>query len=255
MKIALIQSSLFWENPTANRNHFEEKINALTEKADLIVLPEMFSTGFTMNPKAVAETMEGETILWLQSLAKAKKCAITGSLVIKENDNFYNRLVFVFPSGEIQTYDKRHLFTLAGEEKVYTAGNKKVILEYLGWKICPQICYDLRFPVFARNTEEYDVLLYVANWPKARIQAWDILLKARSVENMCYTIGLNRVGLDYNNFEHNGHSQAVDFMGNYLLEPQETEGVFIVELDKEKLLEARNKFGFLNDKDAFELKS
>ena len=255
MKIALIQSSLFWENPKANRNHFEVKINAVTENVDLIVLPEMFSTGFTMNPETVAETMQGETIQWLQSLAKTKKIAITGSLIIQENDNFYNRLVFVFPSGEIQFYDKRHLFTLAGEDKVYTSGKEKLIVEYLGWKICPLICYDLRFPVFARNVEDYDLLIYVANWPKTRINAWDILLKARSVENMCYTIGVNRIGFDNNNFEYDGHSQAADFLGNYVLEPQETEGVFIVELNKEKLLETRNKLGFLNDRDSFELKT
>jgi omega-amidase len=255
MKIALIQSSLVWENPTANRNHFEEKINALTEPVDLIVLPEMFSTGFTMNPEAVFETMEGETVLWLQSLAKAMNSAIIGSLALKENGSFYNRLLFVFPSGEIQFYDKRHLFTLAGEDKVYTAGNQKLIADYLGWKICPLVCYDLRFPVFSRNTENYDLLIYVANWPKSRIQAWDILLKARSVENMCYTVGVNRTGFDNNNFEHNGHSQAIDFMGNYILEPQETDGVFIVELNKEKLVETRKKLGFLNDRDAFELKS
>ncbi|HEY6144568.1 MAG TPA: amidohydrolase [Flavobacterium sp.] len=255
MKIALIQSSLFWENPKANRNHFEVQINALAEQVDLIVLPEMFSTGFTMNPKAVFETMEDETIMWLKSLAKAKNSAITGSLVVKENDNFYNRLVFVFPSGEIQFYDKRHLFTLAGEDKVYTSGNQKLIVEYKGFKICPLVCYDLRFPVFARNVEAYDVLLYVANWPKSRIQAWDILLKARSVENMCYTIGVNRVGFDDNNLEYDGHSQTVDFIGNYIIKPQETEGVFIVELNKEKLIEARKKLGFLNDRDAFELKS
>ena len=254
MKIALIQSSLIWEKPTANRKHFEEKINAIIEKVDLIVLPEMFTTGFSMNPKGLAETMQGETISWLQSLAKAKNSAITGSLVIKENNNFYNRLLFVFPSGEIQFYDKRHLFTLAGEDKVYTSGKKKLIVEYLGWKICPLICYDLRFPVFARNTENYDLLVYVANWPKPRVNAWDILLKARSVENMCYTIGVNRIGFDNNNFEHVGHSQAVDFLGNYVLEPQETEGVFVVELNKEKLLETRNKLGFLNDSDSFELK-
>ena len=253
MKIAIIQSSLVWENPKANRNYFEEKINAITEKIDLIALPEMFTTGFTMNPEAVTEAMGGETVLWLQSLAKAKKVAITGSLVIKENNNFYNRLVFVFPSGEIQFYDKRHLFSLAGEDKVYTAGDQKLIVDYLGWKICPLICYDLRFPVFARNAEDYDVLIYVANWPKTRVQAWDILLKARSVENMCYTIGVNRVGLDNNNFEYNGHSQVVDFIGNNLLEPQENEGVFIVELNKEKLLETRKKLGFLNDKDLFQL--
>jgi omega-amidase len=255
MKIALIQSSLFWENPTANRNNFEGKINAITEKVDLIVLPEMFTTGFTMNPNNLAETMQGETISWLQSLAEAKNSAITGSLVIKENDNFYNRLLFVFPSGEIQYYDKRHLFTLAGEDKVYTSGKEKLIVEYLGWKICPLVCYDLRFPVFARNVEDYDLLIYVANWPKPRVNAWDILLKARSVENMCYTIGVNRIGFDNNNFEHVGHSQAIDFLGNYVLEPQEIEGVFIVELNKEKLLETRKKLGFLGDKDSFELKS
>jgi predicted amidohydrolase len=255
MKIALIQSSLFWENPIANRNHFEEKINAITEQVDLIVLAEMFTTGFTMNPQSVAESMQGETVLLLQSLAKAKNSAITGSLIIKENDSFYNRLVFVFPSGEVQFYDKRHLFTLAGEDKVYTSGNEKLIVEYLGWKICPLICYDLRFPVFARNVENYDLLFYVANWPKPRVNAWDILLKARAVENMCYTIGVNRIGLDDNNYEYNGHSQAVDFLGNYLLEPQETDGIFIVELDKEKLLETRNKLGFLNDRDFFNLKT
>ncbi|TDD99855.1 amidohydrolase [Flavobacterium cellulosilyticum] len=255
MKIALIQSSLIWENPKANRNHFEEKINAITEKVDLIVLPEMFSTGFTMNPEIVFETMEGETIQWLQSIAKAKNSAITGSLVIKENNNFYNRLVFVFPSGEIEVFDKRHLFSLAYENECYTSGNHKLIVDYKGWKICPLICYDLRFPVFSRNTKNYDVLLYVANWPKARINAWDILLKARSVENICYTIGVNRVGFDDNNFEYNGHSQAVDFLGNYLLEPQENEGAFIVELNKQALEKTRNKLGFLNDRDSFELVS
>ena len=255
MKIALIQSPLIWENPTANRKHFDEKINAITEKVDLIVLPEMFTTGFTMNTKAVSETMKGETIKWLQQLTKVKNSAITASLIIEENNNYYNRLVFVFPSGEIQYYDKRHLFTLAGEDKVYTSGKEKLIVDYLGWKICPLVCYDLRFPVFARNIENYDVLIYVANWPKIRINAWDILLKARAVENMCYTIGVNRIGVDDNKFEYVGHSQAVDFLGNSVLVPQEIEGVFIVELNKEKLLETRNKLGFLNDMDSFELKS
>lgn len=255
MKIALIQSSLFWESPSANRNYFEEKINAIAEKVDLIVLPEMFSAGFTMNPSVVAETMKGDTILWMQSLAKAKKSAITGSLIIKENNNFYNRLAFVFPSGEVQFYDKRHLFTLAGEDKVYTAGKEKLIINYLGWKICPLICYDLRFPVFSRNTENYEVLIYVANWPKSRINAWDILLKSRAVENICYTIGVNRIGTDDNNLDYVGHSQAVDFLGNYLIEPQEKESVFIVELNKEKLLKTKTKLGFLNDKDTFKLKS
>ena len=253
MKIALIQVPLFWENPKLNRDYFEEKINAIAENADLIVLPEMFTSGFTMNPKSVAETMQGDTILWLKNLAKAKNAAITGSLVIEENGHFFNRLVFVFPSGEIQKYDKKHLFTLAGEDQIYTSGTQKILVEYKGFKICPLICYDLRFPVFARNTEEYDVLIYVANWPKIRINAWDSLLKARAIENMCYTIGVNRIGEDANQHEYIGHSQVVDFLGNYNIEPQETEGVFMTNLDKNFLLETRQKFGFLNDRDVFKL--
>ena len=255
MKIAIIQAPLFWENPIANRNYFEEKINAIPLTIDLIVLPEMFTTGFTMNPSDVAETMQGTTILLLQSLAKAKNSAITGSLIIMENNNFYNRLIFVFPSGAIQFYDKNHLFTPAGEDKAYIKGNQKLIVDYLGWKICPLVCYDLRFPVFARNVEDYDVLIYVANWPKPRINAWDILLQARSVENMCYTIGVNRIGSDKSGYEYVGHSHAVDFLGNYVLEPQETEGVFIVEFNKEKMLETRQKLGFLNDRDSFEIRN
>ena len=251
MKVALIQSLLVWENPQANRNNFEEKINAISEKVDLIVLPEMFTSGFTMNPKNVCEAMDGETVLWLKLIAKAKNSAITGSLIIKENNNYYNRLVFVFPSGEIQFYNKRHLFTLAGEEKAYTAGKEKLIIDYLGFKICPLICYDLRFPVFSRNAEEYDVLLYVANWPKVRINAWDTLLKARAIENISYTIGVNRVGIDNNKLEYNGHSQIIDFSGNYLLEPQENDGVYYTKLHKNNLLDFREKFGFLNDRDAF----
>ena len=253
MKIALIQAPLLWENPIANRKYFEEKINAITENVDLIVLPEMFTSGFTMNPKAVAETMQSVTLLWLQALAKSKNSAITGSLVIQENGKYYNRLVFIFPSGEIKTYDKKHLFTLAGEDKIYTSGTEKIIIEYKGFKICPLICYDLRFPVFARNTEEYDVLIFVANWPKPRINAWDALLKARAIENMCYTIGVNRIGTDQNHHDYSGHSQAIDFLGNYLIEPQEAERVFITTLDKNELLESRQKFGFLNDRDDFKM--
>ena len=251
MKIALIQAPLFWENPKQNRNYFEDKINSIRGTIDLIVLPEMFTSGFTMNPKAVAETLQGETILWLQALAKAKNSAITGSLVIEENGNFYNRLVFVLPSGAIKTYDKKHLFNLAGEDKAYTSGTQKMLIEYQGFKICPLICYDLRFPVFARNTEEYDVLIYVANWPKPRINAWDALLKARAIENMCYTIGVNRIGEDPNKNDYPGHSQVIDELGNYLIAPQEIEGVFITTLNKNTLEATRQKFGFLNDRDAF----
>ncbi|MEL1255006.1 amidohydrolase [Flavobacterium sp. DGU38] len=254
MKIALIQSNLIWESPKDNRTNFEAKINEIKALVDLIVLPEMFSTGFSMNASKMAETMQGETVLWMQDLAKSNNCAIAGSLIISEEDKCYNRLLFVFPTGEIHYYDKRHLFTLAGEDKIYTAGTKKQIVEYKDWKICLQVCYDLRFPVFIRNVENYDLLLYVANWPKVRINAWDILLRARAVENLSYVIGVNRIGEDANNFEHNGHSQVVDFLGNYILQPQENEGVFLVELDKNIMLETREKVNFLNDKDGFEIK-
>jgi predicted amidohydrolase len=251
MKIALIQIPLVWEDPKSNRSIFEEKINLIEAGIDLIVLPEMFTTGFTMHPDRVSETMKGETVVWMKSLAKVKNCAITGSLIIKEEERFYNRLVFVFPSGEIQYYDKRHLFTLAGEDTVFTAGTQKVVVEYKGWKICPLICYDLRFPVFSRNVEQYDILLYVANWPKTRISAWDTLLKARGIENMSYAIGVNRLGIDGNNLEYVGHTQLIDYLGNSVIEPQTKEGVFIVELDKEALLNTRKKLNFLNDQDHF----
>ena len=253
MKIALFQTKLAWQNPEINRTFIEEYFLNEDEPFDLFVLPEMFTSGFTMNPSTVAETMEGETMAWLKDLAKKKTCAITGSLVIKEDENFYNRMVFVFPSGEVQFYNKRHLFTLAGEDKVYTKGTEKVIVNYNNWNICLQICYDLRFPVFARNVENYDLLLYVANWPKPRINAWDVLLKARAIENMCYTIGVNRIGEDANKLEYPGHSQAFDYLGNQMVDCEDELGVFIFELDKSSQNEARAKFNFLNDKDAFEI--
>ncbi len=253
MKIALIQSDLYWEDALKNRKSFESKINKIDSQVDLIILPEMFSTGFTMNALTMAEAMEGETILWMKAVAKQKNCALAGSLIVTENKQFYNRMLFVFPSGEIKHYDKRHLFSLAGEDRTYTSGTEKVIVDYLGWKICLQVCYDLRFPVFVRNIENYDLILYVANWPKVRTNAWNILLKARAVENLSYVVGVNRIGLDAHNYEHIGHSQVVDFLGNYILEPQETEGVFIVELDKTVMLETRKKLDFLSDKDDFQI--
>lgn len=253
MKIAVFQTKLAWENPAVNRKFIEEYFLNEDEPFDLFILPEMFTSGFTMNPSAVAEPMDGETMTWLKGLAKAKNCAITGSLVIKENGNFYNRMVFIFPSGEVQFYNKRHLFTLAGEEKVYTKGTEKVIVNYNNWNICLQICYDLRFPVFVRNVENYDVILYVANWPKPRINAWDSLLKARAIENMCYTIGVNRIGEDANQLEYPGHSQVIDFLGNNMLNCESDLGVFVCELDKDQQLATRQKLNFLNDKDDFSL--
>ncbi|WP_433834214.1 nitrilase family protein [Flavobacterium anhuiense] len=253
MRIALIQTDLFWQNAIKNRENFDSKINEIQSEVHLIVLPEMFSTGFTMNASEVAETMQGETVEWMKLKAKQKNAAITGSLVIAENGKYYNRMFFVFPSGEIQYYDKRHSFSLAGENKVYTHGDQKVIIDYLDWKICLQVCYDLRFPVFVRNVENYDLILYVANWPKVRTNAWDVLLKARAIENLSYVVGVNRIGNDAHDYEHIGHSQAIDFLGNYIIEPQEKNGVFVAELDKNTMYETRKKLDFLSDRDQFEI--
>lgn len=253
MKIAIIQTDLIWENPKANRVQFEQKINTISQAVDLIVLPEMFSTGFTMFPKALAETMNGETVKWMQEVARAKQSAICGSIIIEENTNHYNRFVFVYPNGEIKTYDKRHLFSLAGEHELYTQGTEKVIIEYKDWKICPQICYDLRFPVFSRNVEEYDLLIYVANWPKPRIMAWDALLKARAIENISFVIGVNRIGLDGNKHEYVGHSVVHDELGSSKVEANENDDVFFATLDKVQLLQTREKLNFLNDRDDFSI--
>lgn len=255
LKVALIQSNIVWEKPKQNRSLFREKINAITKPVDLIVLPEMFTTGFTMNAKAYAETMTETTVLWLQKLASDKNAAIIGSIIIEEKNNFYNRLLFVHPNGKIEHYDKRHTFTLAGEDKVYTAGSDKQIIEYKGFKICPLVCYDLRFPVWARNTEDYDLLIYVANWPKPRINAWDALLKARAIENMSYCIGVNRVGEDYLQNEYCGHSAVYDVLGNSIstIKPNK-EQTEIVVLERKHINFYRNKLKFLDDRDLFILK-
>jgi omega-amidase len=250
MKITLIQTSLAWEDPETNRQNFIRLIESI-EDTNMIVLPEMFSTGFTMAPEAVAEAMDGSTVNWMKSIASQKRCAVTGSIVIQENGNYFNRLLFVLPSGEMKTYDKRHLFSLAGEDKAYTNGKERLIVEYKGWKICPLICYDLRFPVFSRNTEEYDLLLYVANWPSPRVLAWDTLLPARAIENMCYVAAVNRIGEDNNGHNYPGHSLVFDALGKSLIDAGNDEGAFTIDLDKEVLLETRGKFSFLNDRDSF----
>lgn len=254
LKIALIQSDLVWENPAQNRINFTKKIDTISEDVDVILLPEMFSTGFTMNAEKVAETMDGETVSWMKNLASKTDAAIVGSIVISENNKFYNRLLFVEPSGYISTYDKRHTFTLVGEEKVYTAGKEKVILHYKGWKMRPLICYDLRFPVWARNSEDYDVLLYVANWPKPRVSAWDVLLKARAIENMSYCIGVNRVGVDGVNSQYSGHSAAYDVLGDMVTSfKPNIEDIQIVTLEKRHIQAYRNKLKFLDDRDVFSI--
>ena len=253
LKVVGIQADLAWENPQKNLAFFEEKINQL-EPVDLIVLPEMFTSGFTMNPENVAEKMDGISVSWMQKIASEKQVAICGSLVISDNEKFYNRLIFVHPSKEIEFYDKRHSFTLAGENEVYTSGNKKLIVDYKGWKICPLICYDLRFPVWARNSENYDLLLFMANWPIARIKAWETLLKARAIENMCYVVGVNRTGKDDNNYDYSGNSLILDYFGEELNNLKQNEiGVLQATFYKNKLENIRYKLGFLNDRDSFTL--
>lgn len=254
LKVAMLQSDLVWENPAENRKIFTQQIEALNQKVDLILLPEMFNTGFSMNPKGLAETMQGETIKWLKKLAAQTNAAISGSLIIKEEQHYYNRLVFVEPLGKIQHYDKRHTFTLAGEGKVYKAGTKRLILNFKGWKICPLICYDLRFPVWSRNSKDYDLLIYVANWPSPRIEAWNCLLKARAIENMAYCIGVNRVGKDNNGYQYSGNSAAHDSLGQPLTNLNtNVVSSEIIDLSKEHLLSTRKKFQFLEDRDAFKI--
>ena len=256
LQVALVQTSLVWENPLQNRINLTKKLNHLNPEVNVVILPELFTSGFTMNPEAVAETMEGETLQWLKKQATDKDFAITGSLVIRENNSFKNRMVFVKPDGSVTCYDKRHSFTLAGEHKVYTSGTDKVIVNYKGFNICLQICYDLRFPVFSRYQNDYDILVYVANWPKTRVEAWSALLKARAIENMSYCIGVNRVGLDANNHEYSGHSAAYDGLGQIIsaIQPNKEQNDIVL-LDKTDLETLRKKLNFLNDADQFTLHS
>lgn len=254
LNLALVQTDLHWESPQKNRDQITAQLKELPSTVDLIVLPEMFSTGFSMRPSELYESMHGSTVKWMLSLALQKDAAVIGSLIIKDQGHFYNRLLFVEPSGKISTYDKRHRFTLAGEDQVYSQGSSKQIIEYNGWRICPLICYDLRFPVWARNTENYDVLIYVANWPIPRINAWTGLLQARAIENMSYCIGVNRVGTDPNGYEYSGNSIAIDYLGNPLTEVCEQQSkVILTKLLKEPMLLTREKLGFLKDMDAFKL--
>lgn len=253
LKITIIQSELHWENAEANRAMFSEKIQNIEVETDLIVLPEMFSTGFSMNAKKLAEENDGETLQWMVSEAKKKNCAITGSVIISEENHFYNRLFFVFPDGSFQKYNKKHTFTLAKENETYSAGNERLIVNYNGWKICPLVCYDLRFPVWARNTEDYDVLIYVANWPKMRTLAWDTLLRARAIENMAYCIGVNRVGFDGNDHEYVGHSAVFDVLGQQISASTSGEFTETVVLEKQHIETNRKHLQFLKDRDNFTL--
>ena len=253
LHIALIQSTLHWESPEDNLTMFEEKIAAVSSDCDLVILPEMFSTGFTMTPNNMDISMGQKTVEWMQRMAQRKNIALVGSIVFNENGKNYNRLFFVFPSGEYRSYDKRHTFTLAGEHEVYESGNTKLIVEFKGFKICPLICYDLRFPVWSRNVENYDLLIYVANWPKPRIDAWDTLLRARAIENMAYCIGVNRIGKDEQGYEYSGHSAVYDVLGNRLVYSQNEETLYAM-LEKSHIEKTRNKLKFLEDRDGFTLK-
>jgi len=254
LSFSLIQTSLFWEDKGANLDMLAKKILSIEEYTEVIVLPEMFNTGFSMQPKKFAETMDGPSVEWMRRLSAEKKAIITGSLMIQEGERFFNRLIWMLPNGELGYYDKRHLFAFAGEDQHYAAGNKRLIASVKGWKINLQVCYDLRFPVWARQQgEEYDVLLYVANWPEKRNHAWKTLLTARAIENQCYTIGVNRVGMDGNNIAHSGDSLIVGPLGEVLYHCAFNEDVFTITLQKDELTNTRAQFPFWKDADFFQI--
>jgi omega-amidase len=255
LTVTLIQTNLAWENPTENRRLLGEKITQIPEATDLIILPEMFTTGFTMNASQLAEKPNGETTKWLLELAKLKNAAICGSIITEENEKYFNRLIWAQPDGKIYTYDKRHLFRMAGENGTYSAGKSKVIIEWRGWKILPLVCYDLRFPVFSRYTkqEPYELLLYVANWPKKRSTAWKTLLPARAIENLSYCIGVNSIGKDENGINYSGDSVICTPQGETDFLPANTETVYTKKISRETLDNFRQRFPAYEDADAFEL--
>jgi omega-amidase len=253
LTITIIQSNLHWENKAANLAMFSEKINDIKEKTEIIILPEMFSTGFSMQSKTLAETMDGEAVAWMKKTAAEKKAIIAGSIIAEENGKYFNRLIWMLPNGEFGHYDKRHLFAFAEEDKFYSPGDKRLVASVKGWKINLLICYDLRFPVWARQSgeAEYDLLIYVANWPERRVHAWKTLLQARAVENQCYVAAVNRVGDDGNNIHYSGDSMIIDPLGEILYQKSQQEDIFTFTLQKEKLEEVRDKFPFLKDADNF----
>jgi omega-amidase len=260
LTITLIQNNLAWEDKQFNLQSFEEKIKGHKSKMEVVLLPEMFNTGFSMNPSLHAETMEGESVEWMRRVAAENNIIIAGSLMIKEGGDYFNRLVWMLPNGEYGHYDKRHLFAYAGEDEHYTSGNKRLIASVKGWKVNLQVCYDLRFPVWARQVvpitaddtdPEYDVLVYVANWPEKRVHAWKTLLQARAIENQCYVAGVNRVGDDGNGNHYTGDSMIVDALGKPLVHAGESEGVFTYVLQWNELQAVREKLPFLRDADPF----
>ena len=252
LNIALVQTPLIWEDPEANRNLISKKLVTVPSDVDLIVLPEMFTTGFTMSPENIGADEGRKTVEWMKQMAKGKEAALVGSIANNSEGVYTNRLLFVGPTGDVRIYDKRHTFTLAGEDKVYKAGKDRLTLSYRGFCICPMICYDLRFPVWARNTDDYDLLLYVANWPETRIDAWDALLKARAIENMAYCIGVNRIGNDEKGIVYNGHSAAYDCLGRQIAFSDKEEIIYATAF-KDHIETTRSKLKFLQDRDRFSL--
>jgi predicted amidohydrolase len=256
-----IQTDLHWENKKANLDMLEKKILGIAEKTNIVLLPEMFSTGFSMQPEILAETMEGETVAWMKHIAKQKNIILAGSMIASDGEDYFNRFIWMQPDGKFGFYDKRHCFALAGEDQHYASGNKRTIASVGGWKINLQICYDLRFPVWSRQQPkadeqnefmpEYDVLVYVANWPERRNHAWKTLLQARAIENQCFVIGVNRVGNDGNNIYHSGDSMVVNPMGEILYHKAHEEDIHTITLEKSKLEEVRNNLPFWRDADGF----
>ncbi len=252
MSIALVQADLSWEDAASNRRLFDDILDNLHDKVDLIILPEMFSTGFSMNSTLLAEELSGETIAWMHDRASALGSVITGSLIIRENDQFFNRLIWMRPDGSMDWYDKRHLFRMGRENQFYSPGKHRLITELKGWRICPLICYDLRFPVWSRNRHDTDLLIYVANWPASRRRVWNTLLKARAIENQVYVAGVNRVGSDGEGIIYHGDSCLINARGEVISGMDGNfPGVTISEIDPVDLLAFRKKFPIGDDADEF----
>lgn len=255
LKICLCQFDIIWENASANREQLTNLLSKIPDNSvDIIILPEMFTTGFSMNSNALAEKMDGASSVWMHQLANRLNTAITGSIIIQENGKYHNRLLWIEPGNErIQFYDKKHLFSLAGEQHHYQAGNKKLIIEWKGWKIAFFICYDLRFPVWSRNTENVDLMIFVANFPEKRAMAWNSLLPARAIENQCFVAAVNRVGLDDNGIAHRGDSAVYDYEGIKTLDLGQTAQIGIIELDYQSLQVYKRAYPFLKDRDGFSI--
>ena len=256
--VSLVQTDLVWEDKQANLSQLEAQLHLLKGKTQVVVLPELFSTGFSMQTTSLAEPMEGPTVQWMRTMAQQLQLIITGSVMIEEGGQYYNRLLWVLPNGTLGQYDKRHLFAYAGEDRHYQQGKKRLIASVNGFRVNLQICYDLRFPVWARQQPkdgqpEYDLLVYVANWPARRRSAWMQLLQARAIENQCYVIGVNRIGEDGHQIYHSGDSMIIDPLGEVLFTQKDKACVHTITLRQEWIQKVRQQFPFLNDADGFEL--